>query len=315
VEIEPGLRAKATALGAEGERWLDDELPRLLAELAAEWHLTIGEPLTGGAAGYLVGATTSTQRDVVLKLCMPDGLHGNAPFEHELRALLLGQGPGWVEVIEHDLVRRALLLERLGRPLRTLGHSVEEQIEIIARTVPITWRVTDGPPPLATGAEKADMLASFIADLWDATGRTWCAEATVDAAVAACTRRRDAFDPTSAVFIHGDVHGGNVLEASDGSDEFKLIDPEGMISEPAHDIAIPLRSWNVELLAAAATDGELRQQALAWCEAIAEPSGTDPASVWEWATIERVSTGLFLASLGHAEEARTYLEVADRLAR
>ena len=51
-----------------------------------------------------------------------------------------------------------------------------------------------------------------------------------------------AFDEATAVAIHGDAHPWNVLESPAGG--FKLIDPDGMWSEPAHDLAIPLRHWN-----------------------------------------------------------------------
>jgi streptomycin 6-kinase len=36
-------------------------------------------------------------------------------------------------------------------------------------------------------------------------------------------------------------------------------------------------------------------------------------AIWQWAFIERVSTGLFVFHLGHRQEARPYLAVADRL--
>ncbi len=39
----------------------------------------------------------------------------------------------------------------------------------------------------------------------------------------------------------------------------------------------------------------------------------DGAAIWQWAFIERVSTGLFLVRLGHRREAEAYLAVADRL--
>jgi MinD-like ATPase involved in chromosome partitioning or flagellar assembly len=38
-------------------------------------------------------------------------------------------------------------------------------------------------------------------------------------------------------------------------------------------------------------------------------------AIWQWAFIERVSTGLFLLGLGHHQEARPYLAVANRLAK
>ena len=36
-------------------------------------------------------------------------------------------------------------------------------------------------------------------------------------------------------------------------------------------------------------------------------------AIWQWAFIERVSSGLFLFRLGHHQEARSYLAVADQL--
>jgi streptomycin 6-kinase len=47
---------------------------------------------------------------------------------------------------------------------------------------------------------------------------------------------------------------------------------------------------------------------------VAELTGVDTRAIWQWAFAERVSTGLFLLRLGHNQEARTYLAVADRLA-
>jgi len=50
------------------------------------------------------------------------------------------------------------------------------------------------------------------------------------------------------------------------------------------------------------------------CEAVAELTGVDHRSIGQWSFIERVSTGLFLLRLGHAEEAMPYRQVADLLA-
>ncbi len=42
-------------------------------------------------------------------------------------------------------------------------------------------------------------------------------------------------------------------------------------------------------------------------------TGVNGEAIWQWAFIERVSSGLFLFRLGHRQEARHYLAVADRL--
>ena len=305
IEITDDLRAKVAALGPAGERWVE-ELPSLLAEVAGEWDLELGRPVGVGGSGYLVEVTAPDGRAAVLKLVMPDGLEG-ACFADELRAMELG---GYVDILRADVDRRIVMTERLGRPLATLGWSVEEQIGVLARVLPRHWRTFPDNPGFVTGADKAPVLARFIAEVWEETGRP-CAERTVADAVARCDARHRALRdrPSSQlVLVHGDGHPHNVLESGDG--EFKLIDPEGLWSEPAHDLAIPLRGWNEEALATADPAATVRR----WVDLLARATSVDAAATLDWTTIERMSTGLFLRQLGHEEEARSYLAVADLLA-
>jgi hypothetical protein len=88
-----------------------------------------------------------------------------------------------------------------------------------------------------------------------------------------------------------------------------LIDPEGLASEPAHDLGVVLRGWNEDLLAGHAAAVALRR-----CQAASRRTGADPESIWQWSYIERVSSGLFLLRLGRQAEARPFLQAADRLA-
>ena len=108
------------------------------------------------------------------------------------------------------------------------------------------------------------------------------------------------------MLIHGDAHPANVLEDPNEPGRFKLIDPDGMRSEPAHDLAIPLRDWTTELLA-----GDPVALGLAWCARLGARAGVDPRAIWEWAFLERVSTGLFMLSL-HDPAGATLLAVADQ---
>ena len=113
------------------------------------------------------------------------------------------------------------------------------------------------------------------------------------------------------MLIHGDAHARNPLlkpDPADGSTGFRLIDPEELLSEPAHDLGVALRDGNEELLA-----GDTAAAATSRCRQAALLTGVDGEAIWQWAFIERVSTGLFLFRLGHRQEARPYLAVADRL--
>lgn len=108
------------------------------------------------------------------------------------------------------------------------------------------------------------------------------------------------------MLVHGDAHSWNTLEAGGG--EFKLVDPEGLISEPAHDLAVPMRELNAELLA-----GDALRLGRARAHLLSRLTGVDETAIWQWGFIERVSSGLYSMTHGH-DGARDFLEVADRWA-
>ena len=286
-----------------------DELPRLLATLEVEWSITCGASFAGGNAAYVAEAITLEGATAVLKIALPAaGVDGFCPFEQEMETLLLAEGDPYVAVLRHDAERRCVLLERLGKPLASLGWPTGRQIEALASTLARGWRpvTTDRLP---TGAAKANWLAEFVTTAWSDLGHP-CSASAVEQAAAFAAERAARFEPERAVLIHGDGHAYNLLAVKD-SDEtsFRLTDPGGLVSEPAHDLGVVLRGWNEELLL-----GSTAEVALQRCEEVASLCGIDAEAIWQWAFIERVSTGLFLLRLGHHAEAAAYFEVADRLA-
>ncbi len=303
MKIPTQVRGTAERLGAVGRAWLDD-LPGLVSQLATEWSISVGEPLGEGFTGVVFDATDADGRDVVLKLGVPDGLVGISPFSQELDVLLLAGGPPYVRVLQADRDRRAMVMERHGRPLGRLGLPTQTQLHAIARTLPAGWkRVPDAT--ITRGDEKAAWLREFIERRWTSLGEP-CTRRTVDLAVAYTHHREDAFDADTAVLIHGDAHQYNILETHEGSGTYTLIDPEGLISEPAHDLAIPLRLGGDELLA-----GDCVDLLGGWCDTLADATDVDRTAIWEWAFIERVSTGFNFASFGMHGEASKTLRVAD----
>ena len=145
---------------------------------------------------------------------------------------------------------------------------------------------------------------------WADLGRP-CSRAAAETAIGYAAERAAAFSPQRAVLVHGDGHAGNILltpGTADGTTGFRLIDPEGLISEPAHDLGVALRDGNEQLLA-----GDTAAAAMERCRRVSLQTGVEGDAIWQWAFIERVSTGLFLFSLGHRQEAGPYLTVADRL--
>jgi streptomycin 6-kinase len=213
-----------------------------------------------------------------------------------------------VEVFEVSSPQRALLFERLGPSLETFGYSVEQQIDIIGSTLPSVWRSVPDTCALPTGEQQARGLRDFILD-HSARFQQPLSSHVIARALTYLDQRIAAFNRSTSVLVHGDAHPANILASKSSSEpsgiEFKLIDPEGLISEPAHDLAIPLRDWSLELLA-----GDPVALGRTWAERLGRCAGVDPQEIWEWAFIERVSTGLLLRHLGDPSSA-AFWQVAE----
>ena len=263
-----------TAARVGGERWLG-ELPALLNHLEQAWSITCGRPLAGGFEAYVVEATTTEGRAVVLKILVP---WSRNPAINEITALRLAGGNGCVALLRDDLDARALLLERLGPSLFELGVPIARRHEILCETVERVWRPAPGCG-LPTGVDRARSLATFITETWEKVDRP-CSERAIEHAVACARRREMAHDDERAVLVHGDVHQLNALKAGA---EFKLIDPDGALAEAEYDLGTLMRGDPVELL-----EADPRERAR-W---LATRTGLDGTAIWEWGVIERVSTAL-----------------------
>jgi streptomycin 6-kinase len=302
LDVPELVRQRAMSAGAAGERWLRD-LPDVLAALSAQWDLQLGGVYGGGTAACVVAVRDASGGDAVLKVAMPLDDDEVAGFRRSVIAHRLADGRGCVRLLAHDEARAAMLLERLGPNLDELGMPVALMLETIATTLHSFWRPVDADIDLPTGAEKAMWLARMIVAVWEQLGRP-CPRHVIDRAVGFCDERAAACDPSRAVLVHGDAHGWNTLAAADG---FKLVDPEGIRSEPAHDLAVPMREYNEPLLAGdtARLVRKRAEQLAAWCH-------VDPEAVWQWGFIERVSTGLLNLREFEDGSGGAFLEVAAR---
>jgi streptomycin 6-kinase len=286
--VPPVVRNKALAAGAAG--WLD-ELPGLIAGLERDWGITVGPPYPDATEAFVAQARPAS----VLKLMIPrDGDHAR----NEITVLRLAGGDGCVRLLRADQDRGALLLERLGRPLHQLGLPLARRLEILSGTAERVWRPARGTG-LPSGADKGRWLASYIATTWAELGRP-CSERAVGHALACAARRVTAHDDERSVLVHGDVHQWNALEAGE---EFKLVDPDGLLAEPEYDLGIIMREDPL--------DGDLRKRAR-W---LADETGCDETAIWEWGAVERVSTGLLGTRVGLQPVAREMLAAADSISR
>ena len=288
------VRQKALAVGAGS--WLDD-LPLLVASLEREWGIAVGDAYRDSTEAFVAQATCANGMEAVLKLIVPRD--GDAA-ENEIAVLRLTDGEGCVRLLRDDPVRGALLLERLGRSLYELALPIRRRHEILCSTAARVWRPAPGSG-LPTGAEKSRWLADFITATWEELDHP-CSERAIDHAIACAARRGDAHRDERAVLVHGDVHQWNALEAPDG---FKLVDPDGLLAEPEYDLGIIMREDPLDV-----ADNDPHERAR-W---LADRTGLDATSIWEWGVVERVSTGLLGTKVGLQPVSRQMLAVADRLA-
>jgi streptomycin 6-kinase len=290
IEIPPVVREKALAVGASV--WID-ELPQLVRAVAEDWGISVGRVYRDSTEALVAEAVCDDDTEAVLKLIVPRG--GDAAAR-EATALRLAAGEGCPLLLQCDVARGALLLERLGRSLYELGLPVRRRHEILVSAATRIWRPA-ADSGLPTGEAKARLLAQFITEMWEELNRP-CSERAVEYAVACAERRAAAHRDEIVVLVHGDVHQWNALEAGK---EFKLVDPDGLLAEPEYDLGIIMREDPLE--------GDLRERAR-W---LADRTGLDETAIWEWGVVERVSTGLLGTRVGLQPVAREMLAAADGL--
>lgn len=287
----PGIvRNKARVAGVED--WLE-AVPELVEHFAAEWGFAFERVVEGGTESVVAAVTMANGDQAVLKIVVPRG----DAARNEITALRLAGGLGCARLLAADDERSTLLLERLGPSLFDLGVPLLTRHEILATTARQVWR----PAPdsgLPSGAEKGRWLIDFIQTKWEHLDRP-CSERAVGYAVECAERRIAAHDDERAVLVHGDVHQWNTLQDDDG---FKLIDPDGLLAEAEYDLGIIMREDPVELLA-----GDPWERA----HRLAGLTDLDPAAIWEWGVVERLSTGLLCTEIELQPVGRQMLTTAD----
>ena len=259
-----------------GDHWVA-ELPRTIAALEDRWGITAGAALSGGTSAYVARATTAVGDPAVLKVSVP-----GVGFDREIRTLLAAGGRGYVRVLAVAADRDAVLLEPLGESLVRSALSPEAQLDVLAALLPTAWQVPSG----SAEAEAEDKAAGLV-PLIEQHHRPGH-ERVIEEALRCADRRSAAFDPDRCVLVHGDAAAANVLRRP--GEGWVFVDPAGFLGDPDYDRGVAARDWCEHLTAA--RDPRLLLES--YCHRL----GGDPRSVWDWAFLERVATGLYVAALG-----------------
>lgn len=215
VRILTALRRNVTGTwGAAGERWLAD-LPGLLAGLAADWDLTLGEPydLT---YHYVAAVRRADGTPAVLK----------AGFELTVEAAALAafDGHGAARLLRADPARGALLLEQVSPGDRLRDLVATDDAVATAVLADLMRRLHVPPVP---------GLPTVLSQVGALDRHRGAVPADLVAAAAAAMRHLCASAPREAV-LHGDLHHDNVLRGT--REPWLAIDPHGLVGDPGYEV-------------------------------------------------------------------------------
>lgn len=238
-------------------------LPELLADLAERWQLsTTREPAWAGYEGIAVPVSRDDRRPAVLKVTFS--------LDHrdrENEVLNRWEGRHAAQLLERDDHCHARLLERLG-DVSLLDHP--DPVEAMQISGHLADALAVEPPAdLPTMANAAELIAEQLR--WSDPGPL---QARDIQAAARTFRTLGAEQPNT--LLHGDLHGGNVLQSD--RDEWAVIDPLGEVGEVALEALSPLRDRWTDLPARPRAQHALLDR----LHAFADGAGTSSERVIAW---------------------------------
>ena len=130
IQLRDKVLRNISAQGEAGASWLE-ALPSLLGRLEAEWNIKVGRLFPNATEAFVSEAVTADGQPVALKI----PIAGVAKADRERSLLQAASGRGYARLLRDDANSGAMLLERLGPQLATLGFPIEDQIRIICQTL------------------------------------------------------------------------------------------------------------------------------------------------------------------------------------
>jgi streptomycin 6-kinase len=302
VTAQVELPAGVLEFTMRGPAWAEfvDRLPRLVAELAEEWELSMDGVPTHGYCALVLPVTTAAGLPAMLKLSFPDD-----ESEHEHLALQHWQGNGAVELLRADPHRYAMLLERLHREdLNRLG-------DLEACEVTAGFYARLHVPALPQLRTLSSYIARWTADLTRMDPSAPLPRRLVEQALS--LGADFVADPrTNGAIIHGDLHYENVLAAD--REPWLVIDPKPMSGDPHYEVA-PLL-WNRwdEILASTNPREAIRRR----FHTVIDTAGLDEERARDWVLVRMIHNAMWCVEdnpHGFDAEEQAYLTMCISLAK
>jgi streptomycin 6-kinase len=225
--VIPDDLARAAAKEGRGD-WLA-ELPALVARIAADWQIEVGDPfLPGGATAWVALARDHAGKDFVLKVCWR-----HAEAVHEADGLATWAGAGAIRLYQANELANAtvLLLERCRPGTQLRASPPEDHDLVIAGLLRRLWME---PPPghcFRPLSDMCDYWASRYEERSPAE-RSCLGEPLANEGIRLL--RELPRSGGDALLLHTDLHAGNVLAAE--REPWLAIDPKPYVGDPAYDV-------------------------------------------------------------------------------
>ena len=225
--VIPDDLARAAAKEGRGD-WLA-ELPALVAQIAADWRIEVGDPfLPGGATAWVAPARDHAGKDFVLKVCWrhPEAVH-------EADGLRAWAGAGAILLYQASELAEAtvLLLERCRPGTQLRASPPEEHDLVIAGLLRRLWVEPQPGHCFRPLSDMCDYWASRYEERSPA--ERGCLEAPL-AKEGICLLRELPRSGGDVLLLHTDLHAGNVLAAE--REPWLAIDPKPYVGDPAYDV-------------------------------------------------------------------------------
>ncbi len=209
----------------KAEIWLRD-FDRLIYDCEKRWQMKILPPFDL-SFNFVAPAIRKDGTEVVVKLVIPGD-----EFVSEVDALTLFNGNGIVKIIDVDIAKGILILERLipGKTLALLENE-EEAARIASQVMKKLWfpalTISTGIPTTMHMEEKLINIYKRNTEGLGPITKEILQEA-VD------TYRSMNAMPDKPFLLHGDLHHYNILMAA--REPWLAIDPKGLIGDREYDV-------------------------------------------------------------------------------
>ncbi|WP_141433883.1 aminoglycoside phosphotransferase family protein [Bacillus sp. 03113] len=208
----------------KAEKWLAD-FDQLIEDCEKRWDMKVLAPFDL-SYNFVAPAKRKDGTDVVIKLVVP-----SEEFLSEVEALTLFNGNGMVKIIDVDLEKGIVILERLI-PGKTLASLVDEEeaTRIASQVMKKLWIPAPNTSNIPTTRQMEQKLIRIFQKYPEGFGPITkeILQEAVDTFKMMNSRRSNLF------LLHGDLHHYNILIGK--GESWVAIDPKGLIGDREYDV-------------------------------------------------------------------------------